>query len=163
MDMKMFPVASPTKWDRRFISLCSLVASWSEDNSRQVGAVIVGPANEIRSVGYNGLPRKVNSGDQARHSRADGEKYYWFEHAERNAIYNAARVGIKVEACRIYSSLFPCADCTRAIIQSGIVQLNTFAAPDVDEIFARSFEVSIDMLNEANVEIRIFQNDALSR
>jgi len=147
------------KWDRRFFQLCNLAASWSEDQSRKVGAVIVGPDNEVRSLGFNGFARGVSAHHEDRHSRANGEKYFWFEHAERNAIYNAARVGISVGGCRIYTSLFPCADCTRAIIQSGIIQLNTFNAPDADETFMRSFEVSILMLSEARIEIRNFKSD----
>ncbi|MCK1642370.1 dCMP deaminase [Bradyrhizobium sp. 157] len=147
------------KWDRRFFELCRLVATWSEDRSRKVGAVVVGPANDIRAIGFNGLPRKVDGNQQGRHSKQDGEKYYWFEHAERNAIYNAARSGISTEGCRMYSSLFPCADCVRGIIQSGIVELNTFQEPESDEFFRRSFEVARAMLKEAAVEIRIFPAD----
>ncbi|MCK1289381.1 MULTISPECIES: deaminase [unclassified Bradyrhizobium] len=149
------------KWDRRFFELSRLVATWSEDQSRKVGAVIVGPANDIRAIGFNGLPRLVSSEPEERHSRQGGEKYYWFEHAERNAIYNAARSGISTEGCRMYTSLFPCADCTRGIIQSGIVELNSFHAPDVDEVFQRSFEVAKIMLNEAGIAVRLFSVDFL--
>jgi len=87
-----------SNWDRRFFQLCELIASWSEDNGRQVGAIIVGPGNEIRSTGYNGFPRKVDAKVLQRYSRENGEKYLWFEHAERNAIYNAARYGASLEA-----------------------------------------------------------------
>lgn len=151
-----------TKWDLRFISLCNLVADWSEDRSRKVGAVIVGPANDVRSIGFNGLPRGISGDNDLRHSKENGEKYYWFEHAERNAIYNAARGGISIDGCRLYCSLFPCADCTRAIIQSGIVQLNTFNTPDIDPTFAKSFEISKVLLNEAKIELRVFRPLAVS-
>ncbi|MGY3134579.1 dCMP deaminase [Bradyrhizobium sp. USDA 4501] len=147
---------SMTKWDRRFFELCQLVASWSEDRSRTVGAVIVGPANDIRAIGFNGLPRQVRGDQEQRHSRENGEKYYWFEHAERNAIYNAARSGISTEGCRMYTNLFPCADCTRGIIQSGIIQLNTYQVPAGDQTFQRSFEVAHEMLSEAGVKVRVF-------
>jgi dCMP deaminase len=147
------------KWDRRFFQLSRLVASWSEDESRKVGAVIVGPANDIRAIGFNGLPRHVKDDHQDRHSKQDGEKYYWFEHAERNAIYNAARSGISTEGCRMYTSLFPCADCTRGIIQSGITELNTFQAPEKDDFFTRSFEVARAMLKEASLKVRLFPDD----
>jgi dCMP deaminase len=153
--MKFEPVAM-TKWDRRFMQLCDVVGSWSEDKSRQVGSVIVGPANEVRAFGFNGLPRGIRSDVSERHSREAGEKYYWFEHAERNAIFNAARVGVRTEGCSIYSNLFPCSDCTRAIIQSGIVRLNSYAAPEQDETFTRSYQVAREMLAEAGVEVRIF-------
>ncbi len=144
------------KWDTRFFQMCSLVASWSEDRSRKVGAVIVGPSKEIRSIGFNGLPRRISGKVPNRHSSNNGEKYYWFEHAERNALYNSAGAGISTSNCTIYTNLFPCADCTRAIIQSGIVGLNCFEPPKVDDFFSRSFEVSTEMLEEAGVTVRFF-------
>jgi len=144
------------KWDQRFFQLCDVLASWSEDSSRKVGAVIVGPSNEVRSTGFNGLPRSISSSDEQRHSRDSGEKYYWFEHAERNAIFNAARAGIGLMGCKIYVSLFPCADCVRAIIQSGIIELNTFDVPQNDPTFSRSFEVAKAMIGEAGVGLKLF-------
>ena len=149
-------VIEMNKWDQRFFSVCELVSSWSDDRGRKVGAVIVGPANEIRSTGYNGIPRGVRSDVELRHERADGEKYHWFEHAERNAIFNAARSGAIVEKCTLYSSLFPCADCARAIIQSGIAHLKTYSPPQADAAFARSFEVSSEMLAEADILVSLF-------
>lgn len=136
------------------MSLCDQLATWSEDRSRKVGAVIVGGANEILSTGYNGLPRGVLGEVDERHSREGGEKYYWFEHAERNAIYNAARSGISLKESRIYASLMPCADCTRAIIQSGIICIITRNPPENDRTYQRSFQISQEMLNEAKVSIR---------
>jgi dCMP deaminase len=130
------------KWDARIFALCKLVASWSEDRNRQVGNVIVGPGNEIRATGYNGLPRKVHAHHEARHSREEGEKYLWFEHAARNAIYNMARAGISSLDCSIYVSSFPCADCARAIIQTGIKQLNSFPADPADKKFGRHFQAA---------------------
>jgi deoxycytidylate deaminase len=70
------------------------LAEWSIEKGRRVGAVIVGPDNEIRSTGYNGLPRGVNDAVEERHSRITGAKYIWSCHAEQNAIFNAARIGI---------------------------------------------------------------------
>jgi dCMP deaminase len=146
-----------SRWDVRFFQLCYLIGTWSEDQRRKVGAVIAGPANEVRAIGYNGLPRGVNGEAELRHSREGGEKYYWFEHAERNAIYNAARAGIGTAGCRLYVSVFPCADCARGIIQSGIVQINTFRRPEEDVNFDRSFDVALTMFEEANIELRIFR------
>ena len=151
-----FQLQKMDKWDARFFSVCELIASWSEDKSRKVGAVIVGAAHEIRSTGYNGLPRGINSEIALRHERADGEKYFWFEHAERNAIFNAARSGTSIENTTIYCSLFPCADCVRAIIQSGIIHLKTFETPINDPSFERSFAVSTEMLQEAGIRVSVF-------
>lgn len=147
-------------WDARFFLLCDMIASWSEDTSRKVGSVVVGPSNEIRSTGYNGFPRGVDSSLSERHERNLGEKYLWFEHAERNAIYNAAGSGTATTGCRMYVNSFPCADCARAIIQSGITQLNTFGFDPKDEKFGRQFIVSETMFKESGVEISKFgRND----
>jgi dCMP deaminase len=136
--------------------MAHLIGSWSEDKSRQIGAVVVGEAKEVRSIGFNGLPRRIAASVDARHSRDDGEKYYWFEHAERNAIYNAARAGISTLNCEIYSTLFPCSDCLRGIVQSGIIRLKTYLPPMEDKQFKRSFEVALEMAAEAGLEIEIF-------
>src|SRR5690349_7537513 len=106
-----------TDWDSRFMELALLVGSWSKDRSRQVGCVVVGPDNEIRSTGYNGFPREVDDSVEARHVKP--AKYRWTEHAERNAIYNACLIGTPLKGCKMYLSWFPCMDCARAIAQSG--------------------------------------------
>src|SRR5882724_1578597 len=115
------PMRSPsspvlTEWDRRFLDLARHVGQWSKDQSRQVGCVIVGPSREIRAIGYNGFPRGADdSPDSLRNTRPN--KYLWTEHAERNAIYQAARIGITVSGCTMYLPWFPCMDCARAIVQ----------------------------------------------
>lgn len=146
-------------WDARFFAMCRLLGSWSEDRSRQVGSVVVGPGNEIRATGYNGLPRKVAAHVETRHSRENGEKYFWFEHAERNAIYNMARAGVSALGCRMYVDTFPCADCARAVIQSGIAQLNSFPPDMSDATFARHYKVAETMFREAGVELKTFRRD----
>ena len=153
----MIPIYQCDHWDARFFTLCTLLGSWSEDRNRQVGSVVVGAGNEIRGTGYNGLPRKVSSHQEERHSRKDGEKYFWFEHAERNAIYNMARAGISTLDCRMYVDNFPCADCARAIIQAGIGELNSFAPDMTDANFANHYRVAEAMLSEAGVNVRFFQ------
>lgn len=152
----------PTHWDIRFFSMAQLVGSWSEDRSRKVGAVLVGQANEIRSIGFNGFPRGVAGNVEQRFSAENSEKYYWFEHAERNAIFNAARVGISTENCILYSTLFPCSDCLRALIQCGVAELNTFSPPEGDEYFQRSFEVSLEMASESGLQIKLFDENLMS-
>ena len=77
-------------WDTLFMSMVYLVAMKSKDDSTHLGAVIVSQDNEIRSFGYNGLARGINDDVVERQERP--EKYFWFEHAERNAIYNAGRM-----------------------------------------------------------------------
>jgi dCMP deaminase len=141
------------KWDQRFLALCNHISNWSEDRDFSVGAVIVGPDLEIRATGYNGFPRGVQSQDDARFDRKSGEKFFWIEHAERNAIYNAARSGAAICGCSIYVNRFPCADCARAIIQSGIKQVYCPAKPKFDGALDHSFDVSEIMLSEAKVRV----------
>lgn len=141
-------------WMRRFIGLCDHIADWSEDRDFQVGCVIVDPVgHEVRTTGYNGLPRGVSAQEDTRFDRASGEKFFWIEHAERNAIYNAARTGVSLVGCTAYVNRFPCADCGRALIQSGIAQVVAPPIPSKDGALDYSFQVSHRMLREAGLII----------
>lgn len=147
-------MADEAKWTKRFLGLCDHVASWSEDRDRHVGCVIVGPdGHEVRATGYNGLPRGVSDADEARFDRASGEKFFWGEHAERNAIYNAARIGVPLEGCTVYVNRFPCAECARAIIQSGIAQVVCPPIPENDGALDYSFRVARLMMEEAGLKL----------
>jgi dCMP deaminase len=110
-------------WDELFILQATVIAQKSKDPSTKVGCVIVGDDNAILSMGFNGFPRGVDEHNSARWKRP--EKYNWVEHAERNAIYNAARHGINLFGARAYLNWEPkpCADCTRALIQAGIKEI----------------------------------------
>ena len=106
-------------WAEYFRKIAHTVKLKSKDNSTQIGAVIVGSNNEIRSTGYNSFPRGIEDFHDERQERP--EKYYWMEHAERNAIINAARIGVSTNNCVMYLTCdIPCVDCTRAIINAGI-------------------------------------------
>lgn len=106
-------------WVDYFLSIAEQVKLKSKDRNTQIGAVIVGEDNEILSTGYNSFPRGLNDDLDDRQDRP--EKYFWFEHAERNAIYNAARVGTPLKNSIIYiTSGIPCMDCARGIVNSGI-------------------------------------------
>ena len=94
-----------TDWVERWFVIAEEFASWSKDRSTQVGCVIVGDSNQILSGGYNGFPRGVVDDIDSRHERP--AKYLWTEHAERNAIYNAARHGIRLESASLYNTLVP--------------------------------------------------------
>ena len=86
-------------WDDYFAGLLSQVAVKSKDPTTKIGALIVGPDREIRSTGYNSFPRGLD--DNVRERMERPEKYYWIEHAERNAIYNAARCGTTLKGCTV--------------------------------------------------------------
>ena len=107
-------------WDEYFMGVAILSSYRSKDPNTQVGACIVNEKNKIMSVGYNGLPTGCND-DEFPWER-DGDsydtKYPYVCHAELNAILNNA--GAPLVGCRIYVALFPCNECAKAIIQSGI-------------------------------------------
>jgi len=139
------------RWDNYFMELARHVATLSKDASTKLGCVIVGPDNEVRSTGYNSFPRGINDDDPARQERP--RKYFFFEHAERNAIYNSARMGTALKGCRIYCAWPPCADCARAIIQSGIVEVVIGSEPRED--WAENMIAGREMLSEAGVTVRL--------
>ena len=105
-------------WSEYFYDMANLVAKKSKDQSTQIGAVIVGTDNEIRSTGYNSFPSGINDDLSERQERP--EKYYWIEHAERNALYNV-KIGVSTKNCVMYLNCgVPCCDCARGIINAGI-------------------------------------------
>lgn len=140
-----------TDWDSYFMTMANHVASRSKDRSTKVGCVIVGPDNEVRSTGYNSFPRGINDNAPERHERP--EKYLWTEHAERNAIYNAARMGTALKGCRAYLPWFPCMDCARALVQAGIVELVAHE-PEDNERWREDFKRARVLFAEAGVAIR---------
>jgi len=138
-------------WDEYFISLLQPIAAKSKDPSTKVGAIIVGPNREIRSTGYNDLPRGVVHTDERVERPA---KYLYTEHAERNAIYNAARNGVSVVGTTLYCDMFPCAPCARGIIQAGVTRLVCAQAPRTgDKNWEESQNAAMEMLLEAGVEV----------
>ena len=106
-------------WDEYFMGLAHLSAKRSKDPSTQVGAVIVNEEKRIVGIGYNGLPYGCE--DDIFPWTREGEwvdtKYPYVVHAELNAILNSIQ---KLKDCTLYVSLFPCNECAKAIIQSGI-------------------------------------------
>jgi len=106
-------------WDEYFMGLAHLSALRSKDPNTQVGACIVAADNKVVSIGYNGMPRGC-SDNEFPWEREGGfldTKYAFVVHAELNAILNSPR---PVKDCTLYVSLFPCNECAKAIIQSGI-------------------------------------------
>ena len=106
-------------WEEYFMGLAHLSGLRSKDPNTQVGAAIVDENNRVVSIGYNGFPSGV-SDDEFPWGREGGvldTKYAFVVHAELNAILNSQR---SVRGCTLYVSLFPCNECAKAIIQSGI-------------------------------------------
>ncbi len=113
-------------WDEFFIGIAKLSASRSKDPNTQVGACIVSDSNRILSIGYNGTPNNFNDDDFPwnREGKTENEtKYPYVCHAELNAILNFAGTRSELKGSRIYVDLFPCNECAKAIIQSGISEV----------------------------------------
>ena len=110
-------------WDEYFMGIALLSAMRSKDPNTQVGACIVNQNNKIMSVGYNGLPIGCDDNDfpWARTGSPLDTKYPFVCHAELNAILNHA--GGNLAGCKIYVALFPCNECAKAIIQSGVKEV----------------------------------------
>jgi len=144
-------------WDKRWMSMAKLVASWSKDRSRNCGAVIVDHRNVLVSIGWNGFPRGLDDEESSRHQRP--AKYKWTEHAERNALYNAAAKGVATFGCIMYLPWYPCADCARAIIQSGIYEIVCFVPDWQDAVWAEDFAIVREMLKEAEVDVRFVEDE----
>lgn len=141
-------------WTEYFLLIAENVKLKSKDKSTQIGAVIVGKNNEILSTGYNSFPRGLNDDLAERQDRP--EKYFWFEHGERNAIYNAARVGTPTEGGIMYiTSGPPCADCARGIINAGIktVYCKKECTTKNKDMWAESQKRSLQMLKECGVDV----------
>ena len=109
-------------WDDYFMGLAHLSAQRSKDPNTQVGAVIVNKQNRVVGIGYNGFPYGCDDDvfPWARDGKSNDTKYPYVVHAELNAILNSNQ---SCKGCTIYVSLFPCNECAKAIIQSGISKI----------------------------------------
>lgn len=144
--MKRMDVLS---WDEYFMGLAHLSAMRSKDPSTQVGAVIVSGEHRVVSIGYNGFPNGCSDDEFTWDREGDfgATKYPYVVHAELNAILNSKN---DLRGCSIYVSLFPCNECAKAIIQSGISRIvyESDKYADTDATIA-----SKRMLRAAGVEL----------
>lgn len=141
-------------WDEYWVSIAQAVRARSNDPSCKVGAVIV-RGNVLLTSGYNGLARGVAHRER-RLIKEPGspEKLRWMCHAEQNAIYNAARLGVAVEGAMIYTTKFPCLLCANAIIQAGIASIYTpDTKPYDDELVQDDGRRVYQVLIEAGVKL----------
>jgi dCMP deaminase len=152
---------SNLNWDDYFMNMVYLVAMKSKDENTHIGAVIVGPDKEIRSTGYNSFVRGINDSIPERQIRP--EKYFWFEHSERNAIYNAARIGVSTKDCTMYTNGVPCMDCARAIIQAGIKRVVVDKQWDDNnvDVWIEQAKRSLQMFAESGVDISYISFDLI--
>ena len=150
------------KWDDLFMNMVYLIAMKSKDESTHIGAVIVGPKHEVRSVGYNSFPRGINDNVAKRQKRP--EKYFWMSHAETNAIANAAMIGIPIKGCTLYTNGIPCTPCALSIINSGIVEVvvDEWWDSNNEEKWIKHANRSRVMFTEASIKLRFWSGELLN-
>lgn len=132
-------------WDLRFLNLAKEVSTWSRDPTTKVGAVIVDTKRRVVSLGYNGFPRGVYDFEERLSDRETKHKFTC--HAERNALDQSP---INVEGCTLYSTLYPCHECAKGIVQRGIVRV---VSPRPERKDDWNWQTSREIFSEARIEI----------
>lgn len=145
-------VVGPDGWDRRFLRLAEHISNWSKDPSTKVGCVIVGPDREVRSTGFNGFPRGIADTPERLNNRE--LKYKLVVHGEMNAILHAARIGVGLKGCIVYTTLPSCSQCSIALVQVGITLAVYPDGLDIPDRWKADFDLGGDILNEGGVLIR---------
>ena len=146
-------------WDEYFMAVALLSAQRSKDPNTQVGACVANSQNKIVGVGYNGFPWGCSDDDLP--WQRDGDyldtKYPYVCHAELNAVLNT--ISYDLRDCRIYVALFPCNECTKVIIQSGIREIVYLSDKykDMDSVKASKI-----MLEKSNCSYRQFKAERKS-
>lgn len=150
------------RWDRHFLERCLLNARMSKDPNTQVGAIVVGPDREQRADGFNGFPRGI--ADTVERLTDRDEKMKLMVHAERNAICNAARIGVSIKGCTLYLAATdntgmiwggpPCTACSIELIQAGITEIVSFPIKSVPSRWHADLLFSHALLSEAGILYR---------
>ena len=139
-------------WDEYFMGVAKLAAHRSKDPSTQVGACIVSPDNIIISTGYNGMPKGCSDDEFPWNREGADTKYPYVVHAELNAILNAN--GRDLRGSRIYVALFPCNECAKAIIQSGIREIYYLSDKYADTPTTKASKRMLDAAGVKYVQLR---------
>lgn len=149
------PVKSALRRDKaiKYFQVTRYMAElFSKDPSRKVGTMLLKPGTlQILSVGYNGFARGVDETKEERWARP--MKCNFCVHSEINSICNAARSGISIEGSIAIVTLYPCCDCCRALIQSGVICVVTLPPDFDDPHWGEQFKISKLMMDEAGIEI----------
>ncbi len=140
-------------WDEYFMSIANVASLKSKDPSTKVGACIVDSRNRVVGLGFNGFPRYCNDNNFPLKREGDflNTKYAYVVHAEANAIINST---VDTINCRIYVTLFPCNECAKLIIQSGIKEV-IFASDKYS--YTDQVKASKKMFKEAKINVRQFK------
>ena len=135
-----------SKWDERFLSLASLVATWSKDPSSKVGSCIVDSQHRVVSVGFNGSPKGVaDVGERT-------TRLMRTVHSEANSLHFANR---DVQGCTIYVTHPPCSSCAAHLIQRGMVEVVFYrGTPEFLQRWGENYQETLAMFGEAGVKVR---------
>lgn len=134
----------------KFLDLAKFHAElFSKDPSTKVAAIVIDENHNIVSIGYNGLPRKFKETEERWRKPT---KYNYVVHAEANAIATAARNGVKLDGTSMVTTLFPCNECAKLIVQAGITKIFTMKPKDTSS-WLQSFEHSKEMFEECGVSV----------
>lgn len=147
--------------DRRFLIRCEEVRQASHDPDRKVGVVIADDAGRTLAVGTNAPPKSLRlteAESQAAILQDPAWKYFMLEHAERNAIHAACADGVSLAGATMYGTLFPCADCARAIVAAGLSRLVVPDAgidPERDQKWGNHYRYAKQILSLGGVRVDI--------
>ena len=141
---------TPISWDEYFMGIAVFSSLRSKDPNTQVGACIVDKDHKVVSIGYNGMPRGIDKPKSRGKKASLDSKYLYVCHAEFNAILNT-RNGSALDGCTLYVTLFPCNECAKAIIQTGIKEV-VYAENKYED--TTMTKASIHLLHLAGVKIR---------
>ena len=142
---------SNISWDEYFMGIAVLSSLRSKDPNTKVGSCIVDQNHKVVSIGYNGMPRGIDE-DKVSWNKGEGldSKYLYVCHAEFNAILNS-RDGAALNGCTLYVTLFPCNECTKAIIQTGIKEVVYYSNKYEH---TTETQASLKMLQLAGIKVR---------
>ena len=147
-------------WDDYFMGVAILSSKRSKDDSTKVGCCIVSKEKRIIGCGYNGMPNGCNDDEMNWERTGDGinNKYFYVVHAEANAIINSDRSQLKNAS--LYTTLFPCNECAKLIVQCGIKEVIYLSDKycDLNSTIASKF-----ILNKADINFRAYSSKVLEK
>ena len=147
-----------TKWDLRFLKIAHEVQSWSKDPSTKCGCVLVKDRRVI-ATGYNGFPANISDSLDRYQNREF--KLAAVVHAEKNALFNAAKNGSTTEGCTAYVTWPPCSQCASALIQAGVSKVICPATATAPERWIDNFILAGNLLYEAGVTVIYYSEEDL--
>jgi dCMP deaminase len=153
---EMYQLLPIPSWDEFFMRHVYLSALKSKDPRTKIGAVLV-RENHLISTGYNGFGKGIN--DLADRYNDREIKYSFICHAEFNSVLQCAKFGISSDKTILYTPGFPCAECCKAIVQGGIVEIvlhKQWPNLTYSEKWVKSFKISAQMIEEAGIKVRVF-------